>query len=44
MSSRRVTFEDFVERSNKIHNNKYDYSKVDWINTRNLQTSYYCLD
>lgn len=34
MSSRRVIFEDFVERSNKIHNNKYDYSKVDWINTR----------
>lgn len=34
MGSPRVTLESFIERSNKIHNNKYDYSKVDWMNTK----------
>lgn len=34
MGSPRVTLESFIERSNKIHNNKYDYSKVDWVNTK----------
>lgn len=34
MGSPRVTFDAFVERSNKIHNSKYDYSKVDWVNTK----------
>ena len=24
----------FIERSNKVHNNKYDYSKVEYINQR----------
>ena len=26
------TFEKFIEESNKIHENKYDYSKSEWIN------------
>lgn len=34
MGSPRVTLESFIERSNKIHGNKYDYSKVDWVNTK----------
>lgn len=29
--SKKVTKEDFVERANKLHNNKYDYSKFDYI-------------
>lgn len=28
-----ISYEDFISRSNKIHNNKYDYSLVDFINT-----------
>lgn len=28
------TLEEFVERSNKVHDNKYDYSKVKFINNR----------
>lgn len=27
-----VTKKEFIERSNKVHNNKYDYSLVDYIN------------
>lgn len=29
---RRLTLEEFIERSRKIHGNKYDYSKVNYIN------------
>ena len=24
---------DFISKSNQVHNNKYDYSKVEYINT-----------
>lgn len=34
MGAPRVTLDAFIERSNSIHDNKYDYSKVDWVNTR----------
>lgn len=30
--SRKLKLETFIEKSNKIHNNKYDYSKVNYIN------------
>lgn len=30
----RSTKENFITRANEIHNNKYDYSKVDYINNR----------
>jgi hypothetical protein len=30
----RLTLEEFIERSNEIHNNEYDYSKVEYINQR----------
>ena len=30
---KRFTKEDFVERARKAHGNKYDYSKVEYINT-----------
>ena len=29
----RLDLNDFIENSNKIHNNKYDYSKVEYINS-----------
>jgi hypothetical protein len=28
----KLTIEDFIERANKVHNNKYDYSKAIYIN------------
>ena len=31
---KRITKEQFIERSNKIHNNKFDYSKIEYIDTR----------
>jgi len=31
--AKRLTIEEFIKRSNKIHNNKYDYSLVNYINT-----------
>lgn len=34
MGAPRVTLEKFIERSNLLHNNKYDYSKVEWVDTR----------
>lgn len=34
MGTPKVTLENFIERSKLLHNNKYDYSKVEWINTR----------
>lgn len=36
MGAPRVTLDAFIERSNLIHGNRYDYSKVDWVNTRIL--------
>lgn len=30
----KLTTEEFIERSKKIHNNKYDYSKVKYKNSR----------
>ena len=32
MKGKRLSKEEFVELANKIHKNKYDYSKVDYIN------------
>ena len=34
MGAKRVTKEAFLERANTIHNGKYNYSKVDWVDTR----------
>jgi hypothetical protein len=34
-SNSKLTTEIFVERSNKIHNDKYDYSKSVYVNSRN---------
>lgn len=34
MGAPRVTFDVFVERSKEIHGDKYDYSKVNWVNTK----------
>ena len=31
--SRRMTTEQFIEKACKIHHNKYDYTKVDYVNT-----------
>lgn len=31
---KRITLSEFVKRSNKMHNSKYDYSLVDYVNTR----------
>ena len=30
-NKQRLTIEQFIERSNKLYNNKYDYSKVEYI-------------
>ncbi len=30
--SKRKTIEEFIKKANEIHNNKYDYSKVEYIN------------
>ena len=30
---KKLTQEEFIERANKVHNGKYDYSKVDYINS-----------
>lgn len=29
---RKLTTEEFIKRANQIHNNKYDYSKTNYIN------------
>lgn len=34
MGAPHVTLDVFIQRANEIHHDKYDYSKVDWINTR----------
>lgn len=31
--SKRLTNEEFIEKANKVHNYKYDYSKVNYVNT-----------
>lgn len=33
-NSRRYTLEEFINKSNSIHNNKYDYSNVEYINNK----------
>ena len=30
--SKRLTTQEFIEQSKKIHNDKYDYSRVKYIN------------
>lgn len=32
--SRKVTLEEFIDRANKVHDNKYDYSKVDYVDLK----------
>lgn len=32
--SRRLTIDEFINKSNSIHDKKYDYSKVDYINDK----------
>lgn len=32
-TARRTTIDEFINKSNKIHKNKYDYSLVDYVNT-----------
>lgn len=34
MGAPRVTLNAFIDRANAIHGNRYDYSKVDWVNTK----------
>lgn len=31
--SQRLTTEEFIEKANKVHENKYDYSKAEYVNT-----------
>ena len=31
---KKVTTKDFINRANKIHNNKYNYTKVDYNNSK----------
>ena len=31
--SKRLTNEEFIEKAQKVHQNKYDYSKVNYVNT-----------
>jgi len=31
---RRLTTKDIIERAQKIHHNKYDYSKVQYVNAK----------
>jgi hypothetical protein len=32
--SKKLTSEQFIERANKIHSNKYNYSKIEYIDTK----------
>ena len=32
MKYNQLTTEEFIQRANEIHNNKYDYSKVEYVN------------
>lgn len=31
---KKLTLEEFIEKANRVHKNKYDYSKVNYINSR----------
>ena len=31
---KKLDTEQFIEKANKIHNNKYDYLKTEYINSR----------
>jgi len=37
-NKKRINAKEFIERSIKIHNNKYDYSKIKYINTQTKVT------
>ena len=39
--SKKLTLEEFIQRANKIHNNKYDYSNVNYINN-NTKVMIWC--
>jgi hypothetical protein len=41
MGRRKLTKEKFIETSNKLHHNKYDYSLVDYVTT-NERTTIIC--
>ena len=41
--NKRDTFEEFIEKANKIHNNKYNYSKVIYVNA-NTKVEIICGD
>lgn len=30
--TKKLTTKEFIEKAQKIHNNKYDYSKVEYVN------------
>ena len=32
--SKKLTLEEFIDRSNKIHNFKYDYEESEYINSK----------
>lgn len=32
--AKKISSEEFISRSNNIHNNKYDYSKVEYVNNK----------
>ena len=32
--AKKISKEEFIARSNNIHNNKYDYSKVEYVNNK----------
>ena len=34
MGGLKLTTSDFIERAKKVHDNKYDYSKVDYVNAK----------
>ena len=34
MGKKKTTTEEFIERARKVHGDKYDYSKVEYINSR----------
>ena len=36
----RVTTEEFIEKARKVHGDKYDYSKVEYINSQKRYVSY----
>ena len=32
--SKRLSKENFIERANKVHSNKYDYGKTEYLNNK----------